>query len=342
MSWAAHELESYVIRRHLHVPLAFSAVLLGSLAPDLLTKLPVYGVRIGSRTYLKADDPALWHRAWPGAGFTTSLFFGLVLFVVALAITRHRAWALGLLVGQWAHVLTDSFDSVGTMLFFPFSTDRYAVGLWSYSAQAGRYGDAAAYYSSLGGLWDMAWLAAGLASFEVLRHGWFTREIEPTDPLWAWLRRRWHLRRSTLLALYRAWFVYAACRIVGWTLWARFVNPDRGTMTFDPTWGGPAWVARAPGPEATTWWSFVADSVAGAAGLAVTAWIGWRLVGRRLWRRAGEPPGPATPSSGAAPPASRTSPGCGRGPGAGSRTPTAAPCTDPALPASGSRSPSPA
>ena len=339
MSWAAHELESYVIQRHLRVRIAFSAVLLGSLAPDLLTKLPVYGVKIGSHTYLKAADPAAWHRGWPGAGFTTSLSFGLLLFLGALAVTRHRGWALGLLVGQWAHVLTDSFDSVGTMLFFPFSTQRYAVGLWTYSAQAGRYADAAAYYSSLGGLWDTAWLAAALASFEVVRRRWFLERVEPDDPLWAWLRRRWHLRTSTLLALYRAWFVYAAGRIVGWTLWARLVNPDRGTMRFDPTWGGPSWIARAAGPSPLSARGYAVDIVTGVVLLALSAWLGWRLIGRRLWRRADPDPGPrSSPTSGAAgavPSGSRTWPGCAHEPGAGSRRPTAAPCTDPVPRASG-------
>lgn len=337
MSWAAHELESYVIQRHLRVKLAFSAVLVGSLAPDLLTKLPVYGVNIGARTYLKAADAAVWQRGWPGVGFTTSLAFGLVLFAAALAVTRHRGWALGLLVGQWAHVLTDSFDSAGTMLFFPFSTRRYAIGMNVYSAQVGRYTDTAAYYSGLGGLWDVLWLLIGLSAFEMLRRRWFEERVVPNDPLWGWLQRRWHLRTTTLTALYRAWFVYAGCRIVGWSLWARLLNPDRGSMGVDLTWGGPHWVTGAPDPAAVRSWAFVTDSVRGAVLLALVAWLGWRMIGRRLWARAGTRPTAAatTDASAAARSASRTSPGCGRGPGAGSRRRRAAPCTDPAPRASG-------
>lgn len=341
MSWAAHELESYVIQRHLRVRIAFSAVLVGSLAPDLLTKLPVYGVNVGRHTYLKAADAALWQRGWPGAGFTTSLAFGLLLFALALAVTRHRGWALGLLIGQWAHVVTDSFDSAGTMLFFPFSTRRYALGMNVYSAQVGRYTDTAAYYSGLGGLWDVLWLAIGLSAFEMLRRRWFEERVVPNDPLWGWLRRRWHLRTTTLLALYRAWFVYAGCRIVGWSIWARLLNPDRGAMPVDLSWGGPSWVAGAPRPASVRSWAFVVDTARGIVGLAVAAWVLWRVFGRRLWARAGAVPagsdgtGISPGAWPAARSASRTSPGCGRGPGAGSRTPAAARCTGPAPRASG-------
>ena len=45
-----------------------------------------------------------------------------------LSVTRSRAWFLGLLIGQWAHALTDIFDSAGTMLFFPFTTQHYSTG----------------------------------------------------------------------------------------------------------------------------------------------------------------------------------------------------------------------
>lgn len=295
MSWAAHELESYVVRRHLKAEVAFSGLLLGSLAPDLFTKLPVYGVNIGSRTYLKAKDAAAWHRGWPGAGFTNSLAFGLVIALVALWVTRHRAWALGLLLGDWLHAVTDSFDSVGSMLLFPFSTQRYSVGLWTYSAQTGRYTDAAAYYSGLGGLWDLAWLLLGLACFEVLRQRYFAQQVEPSDPLWGWLRRRFGLKDTTIVAMYRAWFVYGGCRIVAWSLWARFLNPDRGTNTVDLAWGGPHWVTGAERPVVGPIATYLTRTALAALALAVTAAIGWRLVGRAAWARAdADRPSPAS------------------------------------------------
>ena len=49
-------------------------------------------------------------------------------------------------------------DTAGSMLFFPISTVPVSTGMWSHTAVLGRYGDAAAYYSSLGGAWDTLWL----------------------------------------------------------------------------------------------------------------------------------------------------------------------------------------
>ena len=44
------------------------------------------------------------------------------------------------------------------MPFFPFSTEPVTISMWKHAAAEGRYGDAAAYYSSLGGVWDLFWL----------------------------------------------------------------------------------------------------------------------------------------------------------------------------------------
>ena len=121
MSWAAHELESYVVQKHLPVRISYLAVLTGCLAPDMMTKLWVYGSSLGGHQF-GASNPAAFHRGWPGLGFTHSLTFGFLIAAVVLWRTQNRAWALGLLIGQWAHALTDVNDSVGTMLFFPFST----------------------------------------------------------------------------------------------------------------------------------------------------------------------------------------------------------------------------
>lgn len=153
MSWAAHELESYFLQEHLKsrfkTKISYLAVLLGCLLPDLLTKLPVYGLNIGNMTLIKAGEPWKYHRGWPGVGPTHSLLFIVLVSLLLLAWKKNRAWAFGLLIGGVAHVLTDCFDSVGTMLFFPFTTQLYSTGMWAYAAQAGRYGDASAYYSSL-------------------------------------------------------------------------------------------------------------------------------------------------------------------------------------------------
>ena len=47
MSWAAHELENYVIQRHGGLRISFLAVALGAFSPDMLTKGFVYGLAVG-------------------------------------------------------------------------------------------------------------------------------------------------------------------------------------------------------------------------------------------------------------------------------------------------------
>jgi membrane-bound metal-dependent hydrolase YbcI (DUF457 family) len=288
VSWAAHELEAYVIQRHIKRPVSFLAILLGSLGPDMLTKLPVYGITIGSFS-LKADDPAMYHRGWPGVGPTHSLMFGVVVALAVLGFTKSRAWALGLLLGLWAHALTDTLDSAGTMLFFPFTTQNYSFGMWAYAAGEGRYGDAAAYYSSLGGLWDLAWLLLVILSVSVLGRREFDGVVVPNDPRpWAWMRDRFGLRHEVLVAIYRAYFVYGACRIFGWFLWARVLNPDRGEQVMDLSWGGPFWVERVTIPaESTT--QFLVSTVWGVSMTVLAFAAIWHVAGRRWWSRAPEP-----------------------------------------------------
>lgn len=287
MSWAAHELESYFLQKHIRTKVSYLAILLGCLLPDLFTKLPVYGVNIGDLTLIKAAEPWKYHRGWPGVGPTHSLLFIVLVTLVLLATTRNRAWSVGLLLGGAAHVLTDCFDSVGTMLFFPFTTQHYSTGMWAYAGQAGRYGDAAAYFSSFGGVWDALWLCLALGGPAVFSRRYFFDTVVPADPAWAWLRRKFALSDAVLLAVYRAYFFYGACRIFGWFLWARLLNPERGTQTLDLSWGGPAWVDKAPSfQRAATWAGFAAQTAIGIAGLTVTAWLLWRLLGRRLWLRA--------------------------------------------------------
>ena len=109
--------------------------------------------------------------------------FGAVVAALVLRFTRSRAWALGLLIGTAAHVVTDVNDTAGTMLFFPFSTVTVTTGMWKHAAYLGRYGDAAAYYSSPGGLWDTAWLVVVLvAARRTLRAEYFHTVVVPADP----------------------------------------------------------------------------------------------------------------------------------------------------------------
>ncbi len=287
MSWAAHELESYFLQKHVKVNVSYAAVLLGCLLPDLFTKLPVYGLHIGNTELLKAHFPAKYHRGWPGVGFTHSLFFVFLFALVLLAATRSRGWFVGLCIGGVAHVLTDMFDTVGTMAFFPFTTLHYSTGMWAYASQEGRYGDAAAYYSSLGGVWDFLWLCLAVAGYQVFSRQYFLATVEPSDPLWARLDRRFEPSERAQLALYRAFFVYGACRIFAWFLWARLLNPKRGTETLDWSWGGPGWVDKAPRFQRTSSWTeFVVLSANGATFFALAVSGIWVLVGRKLWTRA--------------------------------------------------------
>jgi membrane-bound metal-dependent hydrolase YbcI (DUF457 family) len=286
VSWAAHELESYVIGDHVKAKISYLAVLIGCLAPDMLTKLPVYGVHLGPISFEPREEPWAYHRGWPGVGPTHGLLFGVLVALLVLWITRNRAWALGLMIGQWAHALTDVCDSVGTMLFFPFTTQHYTVGMWAYAAQAGKFGDADAYYSSLGGVWDTFWLVIVLFGWRALTREFFFTKIVADDPVWGWLRRRFRLSNRAMLALYRAYFCYGLTRIIAWTAIARL----RSDAPIDWRWGGPSFVEKAPSSW-PGWGTFLLNSLRGAALFALAGYAIWWLVGRRLWERA-EPKDP--------------------------------------------------
>lgn len=287
MSWAAHELESYFLQSHIKTKISYLAILLGCLLPDLFTKLPVYGLHIGNVTLIKAREPWKYHRGWPGVGFTHSLLFVLVFSYLVLAIWRNRAWFVGIALGGAAHVLTDCFDSVGTMLFFPFTTQHYSTGMWAYASQAGRYGDASAYYSSFGGVWDFFWLCLALGGPAVFTRKFFRQQVMPNDPAWAWLDRKFAIGETVMLALYRSYFVYGGCRIFAWFIWARTLNPKRAIQTLDWSWGGPNWVEKAPKfQSADTWGGFFTQTTIGIAGLTVSVWLLWLVLGRPLWARA--------------------------------------------------------
>lgn len=287
MSWAAHELESYVIGDHVKAKISYLAVLIGCLAPDMLTKLPVYGFHLGPIGFEPREEPWAYHRGWPGVGPTHGLLFGLLVALLVLWLTKSRAWALGLMIGQWAHALTDICDSVGTMLFFPFTTQHYTVGMWAYAAQQGKFGDADAYYSSLGGVWDTLWLVIVLFGWRALTRGFFFTRVVADDPVWGWLRRRFRLSNRAMLAIYRAYFCYGLARIIAWTSIARF----RSKAPIDWSWGGPRYVDAAPSSW-PGWGDFLINTLKGATLFVLAGYLVWRLIGKRLWDRA-EPKDPA-------------------------------------------------
>ena len=101
----------------------------------------------------------------------------VVVAVLVLLLTKSKPWALGVLLGGLAHNVTDTSDTVGTMLLWPFWNENISTGIWAYAAEVGRYDDAGAYYSSLGVVMDALWLVIALAHFEVFRERYFWNTI---------------------------------------------------------------------------------------------------------------------------------------------------------------------
>ncbi len=235
MSWAAHDLEPYVIQRHLGRRVAFVPLLIGSYAPDMLSKWFVYGITLFGLK-LKADNPAQFHRGWPGVGFTHSLTFGVVIALAIYLVSRKPIIAYSFLIGHFAHAITDIGDTVGTMLFFPFTTHLFSVGAWAYAGQTGRFTDAGAYFSGPGFVWDGIFVVWALLSWRVLTRTYFRSTVLRADPFWGWAGR--YLPEAALLVLYRTSFFYGICRWMAWILWAHVVK----AFPLDISWGGPHWV----------------------------------------------------------------------------------------------------
>lgn len=239
MSWVAHDLEPYALQRHLGARLAILPLVLGSYAPDMLTKPFVYGVSFFGRE-VKAHDPEQFHRGWPGVGFTHSLAFGVVVALLIYAVFRSRIWAVSFLIGEVAHVLTDTGDSVGVMLFFPFSTGHVSLGAWAYAAEHGRLVDGAAYFSCLGGVvWEGFWVALAVVGWRVLTREYFEGTILPNDPVVRRLAS--HVPIEVALIVYRTTFFWGVTRWITWMLYAHVVRH----YPVDLSWGGPEWV-RSP------------------------------------------------------------------------------------------------
>ena len=272
LSWAAHDLEPYVIQKHLGRRVAFVPLLIGSYAPDLASKWFVYGITLFG-VKLKADDPAQFHRGWPGVGLTHSLVFGVVVALAIYAVSRREVVAYSFLIGQWAHALTDIGDTVGSMLFFPFTTHLFSVGAWAYAGQTGRFTDAGAYYSGFGFVWDGVWVVWGLLCWRVLTRAYFSSTVRQADPFWGWAGR--YLSETALLALCRVAFFYGICRWTAWLIWAHVVKG----YPFDLTWGGPHWVSAVRASQLNTSGSspqVVAYGSMVVLALALLAWVRYR------------------------------------------------------------------
>jgi hypothetical protein len=255
------------------VKLAFVPLLFGSYSPDLLTKWFVYGVNIGG-WHLRASNPAQFQRGWPGVGFTHSLLFGVVVAFVVWRLSGSKTWAVSFLIGQWAHAITDTGDTVGTMLFFPW-TIHIHLGAWAYAGQTGRLTDAAAYFSGPGAVWDLFWIVYGIFSWRVLTRSYFESHVFTADTFWA--RANKLVPMTALLILYRTAFFYGTSRWIAWSMWAHVLHH----YPYDISWGGPHWVPAAHSPDLT--WPQLAG-VLGILAAGVAIFLVSRLeFGKRSW-----------------------------------------------------------
>jgi membrane-bound metal-dependent hydrolase YbcI (DUF457 family) len=244
VSWAAHDLEPYLIKAHLPATkISIVFCLLGSYSPDILTKWAVYGLDFAGHRKL-VDDPVKLHRGFPGVGFTHSLAFVALVAGLIFWLSKKRLWSISFLIGGIAHVLSDTLDSVGVMLLFPFSTWHLHFDAWEYVGQAGRQKDAIAYYTSLGGAWDILWVVLLLFTWRRLRTEHFLTHVAPHDPLWPWLIKR--TNTAAALTLYRASAFFGVASTIAWFVWALFVNDFHPHLDWTP--GGPHWAPRIGPP----------------------------------------------------------------------------------------------
>lgn len=243
MSWAAHDLEPYLIRAEFAAKISLPFCIFGSYSPDLLTKWAVYGLDFSGNKHIVAD-PVQLHRGFPGVGFTHSLLFPVVIALIIWAWSKHRIWAVSFLIGAWAHIFSDTLDSVGVMLLWPLTDWHLHFDVWQYVGQVGRRNDAVAYYTSFGGLWDAFWAAWLLLRWRTLTTAVFVSDVYPRDPFWPAIRRRFGM--AAALTFYRTSAFFGLTSLVAWTTWAIFVNDFH--PNFDWTLGGPQWAPRQGPP----------------------------------------------------------------------------------------------
>jgi len=74
--------------------------------------------------------------------------------VIAIAIwlLKGKTEAISFYVGAVSHVISDTLDSVGCMLLYPFSTKLFPAGLWVYTVQEGLWNDLVSFYTQPWGL----------------------------------------------------------------------------------------------------------------------------------------------------------------------------------------------
>lgn len=120
MSITAHYTEQYVLKYYFP-RLNFRWLVVGSAFPNLF---------LIDRIFMFLIDTKM-HRDYLFGHFHT--------LIVPLACSLLVWWIFGrnpglcFLIGSWLHVLTDIFDELGVMLFWPITNTKYAVGIWPWS-----------------------------------------------------------------------------------------------------------------------------------------------------------------------------------------------------------------
>ena len=243
MSWAAHDLEPYLFRVKLGGAISLPFCLAGSYSPDILTKWAVYGLGFSGHRKL-VDDPVQLHRGFPGVGFTHTLVFGAVIGALIFLLSHNKMWAFSFILGEWAHVFSDTLDSVGVMIFWPLTDWHMHLDVWEYVGEAGRKLDAIAYYTSLGGVWDALWAGWLALHWRMFTQEYFHREIVPRDKFWIWLQTK--TTDTMMLTLYRGSAFFGVASVLGWYIWALLLNDFHAAL--DWSLGGPQWAPRVGPP----------------------------------------------------------------------------------------------
>jgi len=241
VSWAAHDLEPYVLRAKLGARISLPLCLLGSYSPDMFTKWLVYGVTAFG-DHVRVASPVVFHRGWPGVGFTHSYAFGALIAFAIYGATRSRVLAFSFALGQWLHVTSDMLDSVGVMALFPFSTHHVSTDTYAYAGELGRLTDAHAYYTSLGGICDLLFVLLLVPYWRVLTFDYFHEHVIDVDPVFVYLRARVGVLGCRTLYITSAFFGISS--VFGWLLWAIVWNH----WHVDTSIGGPFWVPKVTLP----------------------------------------------------------------------------------------------
>ena len=207
--------------------------------------------------------------------------------MVVLAVTRSRSWALGILIGQWAHVLTDFADTAGDDALLPV-LDRagHDRACGSTPQPKGATAMPPPTTSSLGGVWDLFWLVITL----VFAWRALTPDLLPHDDR----RRRPEglglvapqapTARGRAADVLLGIMFYGLGRLATWFVFARV---DAGA-DLDVNWGGPSWVVGNDLSDAS-WIEVLRRTLVGGVLFILFLVACWVLFVRRLWNRARRP-----------------------------------------------------